>query len=106
MLSSLGDPHLAAEYVHVGGTNGKGSTAALVDSVLRRSGKLTGLYTSPHLSSFAERIRIDGVDAESDLLERCAARVRPLADSLGSALGLIATLRAFGPSRRSGRARR
>ncbi|MDR2350438.1 MAG: bifunctional folylpolyglutamate synthase/dihydrofolate synthase [Deltaproteobacteria bacterium] len=61
ILSSLGNPEKALKCVHVSGTNGKGSTAALLEAVLRESGLKTGLYTSPHLVTFRERMRINGV---------------------------------------------
>jgi dihydrofolate synthase/folylpolyglutamate synthase len=70
----LGSPEAAFESVHVAGTNGKGSVCAMVESIARAHGLRTGLYTSPHLCRFAERIRIDGApiadDALADLLER------------------------------------
>jgi dihydrofolate synthase/folylpolyglutamate synthase len=59
LLERLGNPHLAAKTVHIAGTKGKGSVAAMVASVLTASGYTTGLYTSPHLHSYNERIRID-----------------------------------------------
>ena len=55
-----GHPERAFEIVHVAGTNGKGSTCAMVDAMARAAGRRTGLYTSPHLVRFAERIRVDG----------------------------------------------
>src|SRR4029453_7233698 len=55
-----GHPEDAFPAVHVAGTNGKGSTAAMLEAVLRRAGRRTGLYTSPHLVDFAERIRAGG----------------------------------------------
>jgi dihydrofolate synthase/folylpolyglutamate synthase len=55
-----GFPERAFDVVHVAGTNGKGSTSAMVEAIARASGRKTGLYTSPHLCRFAERIRIDG----------------------------------------------
>ena len=58
LMQRLGDPHLATPTVHVAGTNGKGSTAALVTSVLTAAGHTTGLYTSPSLHSPTERIRV------------------------------------------------
>jgi len=74
---AAGHPEGAFEVVHVAGTNGKGSTCAMVEAMLRASGKRTGLYTSPHLTRFAERIRIAGEplsDAElADVLERALA---------------------------------
>ena len=60
LAESLGQPQLALPCVHVAGTNGKGSTAAMLDSILRRAGLRTGLYTSPHLERINERIRIAG----------------------------------------------
>ena len=59
LLSCLGDPHLKARTVHVAGTKGKGSTAALCDSALHAAGFRTGFYSSPHLHSFCERLRLD-----------------------------------------------
>jgi dihydrofolate synthase/folylpolyglutamate synthase len=70
-------PERAFEAVHVAGTNGKGSVCAMVESIARAAGRRTGLYTSPHLCRFAERIRIDGEpladDALADLLARALA---------------------------------
>lgn len=60
LAEALGRPHLAIPCVHIAGTNGKGSTAAMLESILRAAGRRTGLYTSPHLESINERIRIDG----------------------------------------------
>ena len=60
LLARIGNPHLKARSVHIAGTNGKGSTAAMIASVLTASGGTTGLYTSPHLHTWRERIRVDG----------------------------------------------
>jgi dihydrofolate synthase/folylpolyglutamate synthase len=57
----LGNPHLKLKTIHVGGTNGKGSTSHILSSVLQESGYKVGLYTSPHLKDFRERIKINGV---------------------------------------------
>ena len=102
MLRALRDPHLEAEYVHLGGTNGKGSAAALVESMLRHSGQATGLYTSPHLCDFAERIRVNGMPADSGLLEDCARDVLPLAIKEDASFFESATVLAFEAFRRSG----
>jgi len=59
-LAALGEPHLKVPAFHVAGTNGKGSTCAMLASVLTASGRRTGLYTSPHLGSVRERISVDG----------------------------------------------
>ena len=60
LMNRLGNPQESLRFVHVAGTNGKGSTCALLASVLRQAGYRTGLYTSPHLTDFAERITVDG----------------------------------------------
>jgi dihydrofolate synthase/folylpolyglutamate synthase len=60
LLKSLGDPQQRLRFLHVAGTNGKGSVCAMLDSVLRAAGYKVGLYTSPHLVDFRERIQIDG----------------------------------------------
>lgn len=60
LLGRVGDPHRRYPVVHIGGTNGKGSTAAMAASILQASGHRVGLYTSPHLIDFRERIRVNG----------------------------------------------
>ena len=60
LLARLGQPHRRPGIVHVAGTKGKGSTAAMIESILRAAGHSTGFYSSPHLHSFCERIRLDG----------------------------------------------
>jgi dihydrofolate synthase/folylpolyglutamate synthase len=62
LLQLLGDPHLGLKLIHVGGTNGKGSVSAMMASILQEEGYCVGLYTSPHLVSFTERIRINGAE--------------------------------------------
>jgi len=66
MLGALGNPHRRGRYIHVAGTNGKGSTCAMLASALRVSGFRTGLYTSPHLVDPRERIQIDGEKISED----------------------------------------
>jgi dihydrofolate synthase/folylpolyglutamate synthase len=60
LCERLGQPHRAFQSVHIAGTNGKGSTSAMLDSILRAAGLRTGLYTSPHLERINERVRLDG----------------------------------------------
>lgn len=67
-LERLGCPEQRTPAVHIAGTNGKGSCAAVTESILRAAGFRTGLFTSPHLSRFTERIRIDGVEIDGDHL--------------------------------------
>lgn len=59
-LESIGTPQANYPTVHIAGTNGKGSTAAMIDSVLRSAGYKSGLFTSPHLVSFRERMKVNG----------------------------------------------
>ncbi len=66
LLRRLGDPHLGRCTVHIAGSKGKGSVAAMVESILRAAKLRTGLFTSPHLHSYTERIRIDGEPLEED----------------------------------------
>ena len=74
LSEAFGNPHRRFKPVHVGGTNGKGSTAHTLAAVLQKSGYKTGLYTSPHLVDFRERIRVDGKmiprEAVADFVER------------------------------------
>jgi dihydrofolate synthase / folylpolyglutamate synthase len=69
-LAALGDPHLALSAIHIAGSNGKGSTSAMVESIARSAGLRTGLYTSPHLIHFAERIRFGGDPIADEPFER------------------------------------
>ncbi len=85
-LELLGSPERRYAVVHIAGTNGKGSTAAMLDAVLRQSGYRVGLYTSPHLVDFTERIRIDGhLLAEEEVVTRVGA-LRSLLREAGVAL--------------------
>jgi len=64
LLEKIGNPHQMFKSIHIAGTNGKGSTAAILESILRQAGYRTGLYTSPHLAEVTERIKIDGKPVE------------------------------------------
>jgi dihydrofolate synthase/folylpolyglutamate synthase len=79
LLALLGDPHRAFCAVHIAGTKGKGSAAAMTESVLRIAGFRTGLYTSPHLHTFRERIRVNGLllcrEELVSLVERCQTAI-------------------------------
>lgn len=68
LLQAIGHPERQLRFVHIGGTNGKGSTAAMAAAVLQASGRRVGLYTSPHLVDFRERIRVNGVMIAEDHL--------------------------------------
>ncbi len=66
ILEAIGNPHQEIQAIHIGGTNGKGSTAAMMASILQKEGYRTGLYTSPHLIQFTERIKVNGKEIEKE----------------------------------------
>ncbi|BFU91885.1 MAG: folylpolyglutamate synthase [Nitrospira sp.] len=76
LLGRIGNPHRSLRVLHIGGTNGKGSTAAMVASILQHSGRRVGLYTSPHLVEFRERIRVNGCMITENQVEEMIARLR------------------------------
>lgn len=83
LCSKLGDPQKDTNFIHVAGTNGKGSVCAMLDSVLRCAGLKVGLYTSPYISFFEERIRLDGKPVSKRKLTRAIEKVKSAADSAG-----------------------
>jgi dihydrofolate synthase/folylpolyglutamate synthase len=85
LLSLLGDPHRDLKVLHVTGTNGKGSVCAYAASVLRASGYRVGLYTSPHLVRFNERIRVDGAPVADDEVLRLWAGMQPAIQAMTAA---------------------
>ena len=82
LFAALGDPQNSYKKVQVAGTNGKGSVCAFLNSICLQAGIRTGLYTSPHLISITERIRIDGVDIGEGEFARIATRVRETSERL------------------------
>jgi len=76
LLAALGNPERSLRCLHVAGTNGKGSVCAFAESVLRAEGVRTGLYTSPHLVRFPERIRINGREADESVIAEGIDRLR------------------------------
>ena len=82
LLRGLGDPHRRFPSVHVAGSKGKGSTAALIESILRAAGLRTGLYTQPHLHTFRERVRIDNTPVSEETFTRLVERVATAAAAL------------------------
>ncbi len=82
LLAAVGNPHLALRCVHIAGTKGKGSTAAMTASILTAAGLRTGLYTSPHLVSFRERIRINGKLLPEEDVVSLVEEVKPLIEPM------------------------
>jgi len=95
LLAALDRPETRYRSVHVAGTNGKGSVCALVERVLRASGLRTGLYTSPHLVDFRERIRVDGRWAEASALEAGLDAIAALPHAAERTFFEVATVLAF-----------
>lgn len=85
LLTVLGDPQKSYPKVQVAGTNGKGSVCAFLDSICRTAGVKVGTYTSPHLVSITERVRINGEDISEDAFAVLATRVRETCEQLVSA---------------------
>lgn len=82
LLELMGNPQNELKYMHVGGTNGKGSTCAMVSAILRKAGYTVGLYTSPHIYCFNERIQINGKNISDQDLAAVTEYVMPLAQSM------------------------
>ena len=82
LLEKMGNPEKKLKYVHIAGTNGKGSTASMTASILQKAGYRTGLYTSPYIYRFHERIQINGQQISDEDLVEITEYVKPLADSM------------------------
>lgn len=82
LLKKMGNPEKKLKFVHIAGTNGKGSTAAMTASILRKAGYRTGLYTSPYIYRFHERMQVDGVEITDEELVAVTEYVKPLAESM------------------------
>ena len=82
LLERLGNPQKGLQFIHVAGTNGKGSVCAMLASVLQAAGYRVGLNTSPHLVEFEERIRVNGVQIPPEELAALATQIRPAADAM------------------------
>ena len=94
LLERLGDPQNAARSVHIAGTKGKGSTAAMIASILTRSGYRVGLYTSPHLLSITERLQVDGKPITENTFARLVDVLKPEAEAVNQ-LGTYGELTTF-----------
>src|ERR1700741_935638 len=82
LLAALDNPQRAFPSVQIAGTNGKGSTAVMLDSICRAAGIKSGLYTSPHLVSITERIKVSGIEITSEDFAACASVVRDVSEQL------------------------
>ena len=82
LLERLGNPQNKIKTVHIAGTNGKGSTSTMIANMLTADGHKTGLFTSPYVIDFCERIKIDGENIQKDVLARCVTAVREKIEEL------------------------
>lgn len=82
LCERLGHPEKKLKFIHVAGTNGKGSFSAMLEAILRAAGYKTGLYTSPYIKEFNERMRFMGENIDNRTLADITARVKPIADSM------------------------
>ena len=82
LCDALGHPERDLRFIHVAGTNGKGSFCAMTESILRAAGYQTGLYTSPYIKEFNERMRVNGQSISNEELIELTAQVRPIADAM------------------------
>src|SRR5882672_10746068 len=91
----LGNPHTKFKSVHVGGTNGKGSTSHMIAAIFQAAGYKTGLYTSPHLKDFRERIKINGEMVAEDFVIDFVEKIKPLIETIEPSFFEITVAMAF-----------
>ena len=84
LLYLLGEPHKKLKVIHVAGTNGKGSTSSLISSILQSNGYKVGLYTSPHLVDFTERIKINNKPIDREKVSELLERIKPSIDKVAN----------------------
>jgi dihydrofolate synthase/folylpolyglutamate synthase len=95
LCEALGNPQHKFKSIHVGGTNGKGSTSHMLASILQEAGYKTGLYTSPHLKDFSERIRINGEEISKDFVIDFVNRIKPVIEEIKPSFFEITVVMAF-----------
>lgn len=95
LCAALGNPHTQFKSIHIGGTNGKGSVSHMLAAVLQTAGYKTGLYTSPHLYDFRERIKINGEMVSEDFVIGFVDRIKPLIEELSPSFFEITVAMAF-----------
>ncbi|MBK6264233.1 bifunctional folylpolyglutamate synthase/dihydrofolate synthase [Marivirga sp. S37H4] len=95
ILNAIDNPHLKGRYIHVAGTNGKGSTSSILASILKEAGYKVGLYTSPHLKSFTERIRINGEEIPKAKVAEYVEKYKVLVDQFQPSFFELTTAMAF-----------
>ena len=95
LFEKIGNPHVGLEFIHIAGTNGKGSCSALIENILRTSGKRVGLYTSPHLINYNERIRVDGIPIKNSEIISFIEKNKCYIESIASTFFEVSTAMAI-----------
>lgn len=95
LLQALGNPHHRFKSIHIAGTNGKGSTSHMLAAILQEAGYKTGLYTSPHLHDFRERIKVDGKLCDESFVIAFTERIRPVMEQVEPSFFEITVAMAF-----------
>lgn len=95
LCESLGHPERKYKTIHIAGTNGKGSTSHLLASILQTAGYKTGLYTSPHLKNFTERVKVDGQEISREFVIDFVNRIKPLIEKISPSFFEITVALAF-----------
>jgi dihydrofolate synthase/folylpolyglutamate synthase len=95
LLDFIGNPQNDIKWIHIGGTNGKGSTSSMVAAALTANGYKTGLYTSPHLIDFRERIRVDGEMISEQFVIDFTNKIAPVIDEISPSFFEITVAMAF-----------
>ncbi|MEQ8425632.1 MAG: folylpolyglutamate synthase/dihydrofolate synthase family protein [Cyclobacteriaceae bacterium] len=95
LCEALDNPQHKFKSIHVGGTNGKGSSSHMIAAILQSQGYKTGLYTSPHLKEFTERIKINGVEIEAEYLVSFVKKIKPVIEKIKPSFFEITVALAF-----------
>ncbi len=95
LCAALGNPHLHLKSIHIAGTNGKGSTSHMLAAILQTAGYKTGLYTSPHLKDFRERIKVNGQEVEEQFVIDFTKKIEPLIEEIEPSFFEITVAMAF-----------
>jgi len=95
LCDALGNPHFKFKSIHIAGTNGKGSSSHMLASILQSAGYKTGLYTSPHLKEFTERIRINGEEVSKEFVVDFVERIKPSVEIIKPSFFEITVVMAF-----------
>lgn len=95
LLDHIGNPHRSIKTVHIAGTNGKGSSAHAIAAILQTAGYKTGLYTSPHLKDFTERIKINGSTVEKEFVISFVEQIQPAIEEIKPSFFEVTVVMAF-----------